>query len=67
MAKYEQNASLRDFLLETGTRRIGEASQSKTWGIGIKLHQANQLNISKWTGANDFGHILQEIRESLRG
>ena len=64
-AKYAQNASLKSFLLNTGTRRIGEASQSPTWGIGLKLHHEDQLKPEKWTGSNHMGKLLESVRSKL--
>lgn len=64
-AKYEQNVHLRDYLKATGSRRIGEASLDKEWGVGLKLHSRDQLNQAMWTGRNRMGKVLETIRTSL--
>ena len=65
-AKFEQNADLRAFLLDTGSRRIGEASRSAKWGTGVKLHHRDQLDTTKWTGENQAGKVIQQVRETLK-
>lgn len=64
-AKFSQNAYLRDFLLNTGERRIGEATFDLTWGIGIDLRHPQILNEVYWTGMNKMGRALEKVREQI--
>ena len=64
MAKYSQNSSARDALLRTGNDTMGEASYSKTWGIGSSLFDRQSMNLN-WTGRNIMGNILMDIRNAL--
>ena len=43
MAKYTQNAKAREALIKTGNNIIGEATYSKTWGIGSSLHDTRSM------------------------
>lgn len=65
-AKFRANKDLRDFLIDTYPRVIGEASTNKTWGIGISLYSSHRLNRAKWTGENKLGLALQAVREQIR-
>ena len=65
MAKYTQNISAREALLNTADDVIGEASFSRTWGIGMSIGDVRALNTDRWKGRNVMGNILMNIRESL--
>lgn len=65
VAKFSQNDHLRRYLLESGNRRLGEASTDTTWGIGRSLTDKLVLNPSKWIGENLLGTTLMEVREEL--
>jgi ribA/ribD-fused uncharacterized protein len=64
MAKYSQNTKAREALLQTRNDIIGEASFSRTWGIGSSLYDPESLNLN-WSGRNIMGNILMQIRDSL--
>lgn len=64
MAKYTQNATARNSLLNTKGNIIGEASYSRTWGIGAPLHDPRSFS-PNWSGENIMGNILMDIRKSL--
>lgn len=66
MAKFSQNEYLMRYLLESGQRKLGEASLDKTWGIGMSLLDHQVLDPTKWVGANLLGVTLMEVREELR-
>lgn len=66
MAKFSQNQDLKDYLLSSTDRQIGEASTNKTWGIGLMLTDRNRLNTKLWRGNNLQGRTLMEVRESLQ-
>jgi ribA/ribD-fused uncharacterized protein len=48
LAKYTQNSTARTALLETGDNLIGEASYSRTWGIGIPIQNNNVTKYRYW-------------------
>lgn len=65
-AKFSQNEHLRDFLLSTGNRQLGEASHDKTWGVGMALDNKDVLDTSQWPDpGNLLGNILMKIRDDL--
>ena len=66
MAKYTQNLKAREALLNTVNDIIGEASFSKTWGIGMSIKDARSVCTENWTGRNVMGKLLMDIRDSLR-
>jgi ribA/ribD-fused uncharacterized protein len=66
LAKFNQNENLKTFLLQTGTNTLAEASPyDRYWGTGLRIGDKDAFNITKWTGANKLGHILEEIRTRL--
>jgi ribA/ribD-fused uncharacterized protein len=66
-AKFVQNKHLGDYLLKTGDRILAEASPKDTyWGIGVRLSDPNVLDKASWTGSNNLGQFLMEIREELK-
>jgi ribA/ribD-fused uncharacterized protein len=67
VAKFGQNAALRNYLLGTGDRVLVEASpRDRVWGIG--LGAANELATSPehWRGLNLLGFALMAARHQLR-
>lgn len=65
-AKFQYNPTLTHFLCSTHPRIIGEASLSKTWGIGLFLTHQNVLKPEKWPAeGNLLGKSLMTIREEL--
>lgn len=65
-AKFDQNPTLRDKLLQTYPLTLGEASTNPRWGIGLELHDPEVLNHEKWTAsANLLGRSLRENRQEL--
>jgi ribA/ribD-fused uncharacterized protein len=66
-AKFSQVTELREHLLSTGTRVIGESNPRDTyWGTGIPTHDKDSLNPSKWQGENNMGKILMSLREQFK-
>lgn len=65
-AKFAQNATAREFLLETKDLQIGEATTNLFWGIGMELRDPNLFNPAYWTGQNTMGEALVQIRQSLK-
>lgn len=64
-AKFEQNMKLRDLLLATGNKQLIEATQNTFWGASALLG-SKILKNGKWTGRNEMGNVLVEVREELK-
>ena len=66
VAKFGQNANLKDTLLKTGSRSFVEGSPyDKIWGIGIHWQDPLCLDESKWLGDNLLGKALDQAKEQL--
>jgi len=66
MAKFTQNANLKEILLQTkGTTFVEASPYDKIWGIGLKENDPKALNRETWQGENWLGEILTEVRDSL--
>ena len=65
IAKYTQNLKAREALLNTGNNTIGEASFSRTWGIGMSIGDVRALDTNRWNGKNIMGNMLMSIRDTL--
>jgi ribA/ribD-fused uncharacterized protein len=65
-AKFEQNEVLREYLLASGTKTLGEASKDNDWGIGATLHNPHILDRNSWTGQNWLGKLLMKARDELK-
>lgn len=64
--KFSQNAPLRDFLLQTGSKVLVEASPvDKIWGIGLGASDENAQNPMKWRGRNLLGFALMRARDEI--
>ncbi|WNO10874.1 NADAR family protein [Teredinibacter sp. KSP-S5-2] len=67
LAKFRQNPSLQEFLLNTGDRILVEASPvDKIWGIGLAQDSPHIDNPFKWKGLNLLGYALMEVRSQLQ-
>ncbi len=67
IGKFSQNDTLKEFLLNTGTRILVEASPRDTiWGIGLDSNNFDAENPDKWRGLNLLGFALMEVRDILR-
>lgn len=66
--KFNQNAALLNYLLNTGDRVLVEASPvDRIWGIGLAQDDEDITNIYTWRGENLLGFALMEVRDFLRG
>lgn len=66
-SKFSQNKEFSTILLETGNKKIVEASPyDKIWGIGMHASDPDILDESKWKGENLLGKALMEVRDRLR-
>jgi ribA/ribD-fused uncharacterized protein len=64
--KFGQNQLLRQRLLQTGNKKIVEASPyDKIWGIGLNAQTAIQTPENKWPGQNLLGEALMQVRVEL--
>ena len=67
LAKFGQDAAMRECLLETGDAVLVEASPRDTiWGIGLGKDNPSAVNSAKWRGLNLLGFALVKVRERLR-
>ena len=67
VAKFGQNAALRDYLLATGERVLVEASPlDRIWGIGMSAKNPAALDPAQWRGLNLLGFALMAARQRLR-
>ena len=67
LAKFDQHANLREFLLGTGERVLVEASPvDRIWGIGLAADDERAEKPGLWRGLNLLGFALMEVRRALR-
>ena len=65
LAKF--SGDLKPYLMETGDRKIVEASPTDTiWGIGLDIRDDRCLDESQWRGTNWLGECIMQVRETLR-
>ena len=64
-AKYIQHPDAKQALMNTGERRLGEATKDPHFGIGMNLYAKTVLDPNKWTSKNLMGQILQNLRKDL--
>ena len=66
--KFHQNPDLLKILLDTGDSILVEASPyDRIWGCGISESDPRINDPSKWTGKNQLGKILMQVREEFKG
>ncbi len=66
-AKFSQNPEIRDFLVNTGSRVIVEASPyDRIWGIGMSAKNPDSTDPEKWRGLNLLGFCLMEVRDMVK-
>lgn len=65
--KFSQNERLTDFLVQTGTKVLVEASPvDPVWGIGLAEDNATAQDPAQWKGENLLGFALMEVRDELK-
>lgn len=63
-AKFSQNPELNNFLKDTGSCIIVEASPvDNIWGIGLAQDHADANNPNLWQGLNLLGFALMQVRD----
>ena len=66
LAKFSQNAELRENLINTGDAFIAEcAVKDKIWGIGLFMKDENRYNQNMWKQQNLLGYALMMVRKQL--
>ena len=66
LAKFSQNAVLKEQLKETKTAILAEcAVKDKIWGIGLSMKDIERFDRTKWQGQNLLGYTLMMVREQL--
>ena len=67
LAKFPQNEEMRLALVQTGDRRLAEASPHDTlWGIGLSARDPRASSPDSWCGQNLLGQALENARGILR-
>ena len=67
LAKFSQNEEMHLALIQTGDRRLAEASpHDALWGIGLSAHDPRASSPDSWCGQNLLGQALENAREMLR-
>lgn len=67
LAKFRQNADLKEEMLNTGNRIFVEASPLDTiWGIGMSEEEMGIDDPSFWQGLNLLGQALTLVKNQLR-
>ena len=67
LAKFSQNAELREYLLGTGDAVLVEASPyDRIWGVGLAQDDPLIRDPGNWRGENLIGFVLMEARDTLR-
>lgn len=65
-AKFTQNESMYNELINTGTKEIVEASpEDKIWGIGLHEDDSKAWDKSTWEGTNWLGEAIMLVRDKL--
>ena len=67
LLKFQQNEEMRELLLSTGERRLGESVvRDKIWGNGMGKNNPEALNPDNWKGLNLLGKALEAVRKQLQ-
>ncbi|MCR9201755.1 MAG: NADAR family protein [Planctomycetaceae bacterium] len=68
VAKFGQNEDLKAQLMNTGDRRLVEASPlDRIWGIGFAADHPSAYQPEQWRGRNLLGETLERVRAHLTG
>lgn len=66
-AKFSQNPKLLQFLLDTQSTELVEASPfDKVWGVGLAESDPCILDKKNWPGQNLLGKVLMQVRAKLQ-
>lgn len=65
--KFNQNSALKDYLLQTGTRILVEASPyDLVWGAGLVAGDPRIDKPKEWPGLNLLGFALMQVRQLIQ-
>ena len=65
--KFLANPICKKTLLDTGNRKLGEATRNDLfWGTGVALSHGLATQWNNWTGQNNMGKLLEELRQELQ-
>ena len=66
LAKFSQNESLKEELLQTGDAIIAEASPyDRRYGIGLGKSDRRALDPAQWRGKNWLGEAIMKVRDTI--
>ena len=66
LAKFTQNAELKQQLIATGDALLAEcAVQDRVWGIGLSMRDAKRFDPEAWRGKNLLGFALMQVRRTI--
>lgn len=66
LAKFEQNLTLKQYLLSTEKKVLVESSPFDIiWGIGLSIEDSKNSHPDNWRGQNLLGFSLMDVREQL--
>ena len=67
-AKFNQNPTLRDYLIGTNDKLLVESTTNPYWGTGLHLHHKNAMDRRYWINKEGgaLSDILHKIRHDLR-
>lgn len=60
--KFNQNLTLRQHLMRTGTNTIVYENQNRLLGTGLKRGDPKNRSVETWNGENLCGRVLDEVR-----
>lgn len=67
LAKFQQNPSLRQFLLATGNNELVEGNpKDSVWGVKLSYKDTKIFDRSNWKGKNWMGDVLTRVRQDLK-
>ena len=64
--KVYQYREMKDYLLSTESRIIGEGSPDRHFGVGIHISDPAVMNPKEWPGNNLMGQALMDVRSELQ-
>ena len=64
--KFNQNADLKQDLINTGDKKLVESGRSAYYAAGLSLMDRDILDSTKYTGKNKLGEFLQTVRQELK-
>lgn len=66
-AKFSQNISLREKLINTGDAVLCECAKTDTiWGVGKGMYDIDKYDMSTWKGQDLLGYTLMMVRDELK-